>query len=71
MLLLEFELELFEESLLSLVFELEVELELELLILHPMANTISKPNVIRQSCRESFFMGPLLRTVSTKTAPLI
>ena len=57
MLLLEFELELFEESLLSLVFELEVELELELLILHPMAKTISKPNAIRQSCRESFLMG--------------
>ena len=70
MLLLEFELELFAESLLLLVFELEVGLELELLILHPMANAISNANAIRQSCPEFLFMG-LLQTVSAKTAPLI
>ena len=56
MLLFEFELELFDASLLLLVFELEVGLELELLILHPMTNAISKPNAIRQSCPEFLFM---------------
>ena len=58
MLLLEFELELFEESLLSLVFELEVELELELLILHPMTHAMSNTKPKTKTGRDSLFINP-------------
>ena len=58
MLLLEFELELFDESLLSLLDEFDVELDPELLILHPMTHAMSNAKPKTKTGRDSLFINP-------------
>ena len=58
MLLLEFELELFGESLLSFVDEPELELDPELLILHPMTQAMSNTKPKTKMGRDSLFIIP-------------